>query len=254
MTIESDYPVVWERYAPVYDLMSRNNPSYVENIQSLITELRARQLPPNARVIDVGAGTGNFLESIQPLLSPEAELVHLDFNKAMNDVAIGKYREKSFDNIQVVTEYVQRVDFPTNHFDVIICVHALYAMHPQRLVLEKMKDWLRPNGLLFIIDLGRTQNWSDWAWYIYKSMVRRMGFWKATYEARKFFEVARQNYLLRRGQSDGTYSTRTTEEFQEFLASVGLEIVRIGSCYRGYSDVAICSKYECLKARFERAS
>jgi ubiquinone/menaquinone biosynthesis C-methylase UbiE len=237
-----DYPLVWEKYAPVYDLMSRNNPSYDENIESLIKRLGGWDLGETPRVIDIGAGTGNFIEAFQPFLPAESEIVHLDFNPAMNKIAKKKYDQAGFANVNLVEDYIQRVDFPENHFDLIICIHALYAMHPQTLVLGKMTQWLKPTGKMFLIDLGRKQDWIDWAWYIYRSMIKRQGFYKATKEAINFVQVARQNYLLTKGQEAGAYATHTTEEFELFLESHGLKVEEIGRCYRGYSDVAICSR------------
>lgn len=242
MSNKIDYPLVWEKYAPVYDLMSRNNPSYEENIESLISLLDGWDLGESPKVIDIGAGTGNFIEAVQPVLPAKSEIFHLDFNPAMNKIAKQKYDRAGFANVNLQEDYVQRVEFPENHFDIIICVHALYAMHPQALVLGKMTRWLKPSGKMFLIDLGRKQDWFDWAWYIYRSMIKRSGLYVATREAISFFQVARQNYLLTKGQEAGAYATHTTEEFKRFLESSGLKVEKIGRCYRGYSDVAVCSR------------
>jgi ubiquinone/menaquinone biosynthesis C-methylase UbiE len=231
----------WDRYATAYDRMCRNNPSYAENLGHFLEVLDAWDLPAHPRVCDVGAGTGNYVCAMQQKM-PDAHYTHIDSNPTMNAIAQEKYDQAGLTNVEIVTEYVQRLEFPENHFDLIVCVHSLYAMQPQEIILAKLRRWMKPSGHLFMIDFGRKQDVFDWGRYLFSEMRRKQGTIKACLETVRMVNVTLQNRNTTLGQERGEYWTHSTAEFQEALLQAGLKVEHIESCYRGYSDMAICSK------------
>jgi ubiquinone/menaquinone biosynthesis C-methylase UbiE len=231
----------WDAYAEHYDVMCELNPSYQENILALTEFLSRWNLPSDANICDLGAGTGNYISRISRLL-PSAKFTHIDFDKKMNEFAAQKYAAANVNSVQIVCEYAQRAQMETSSLDLVICINALYAITPQEMVLKKVRSWLKDDGRFFIIDFGRKQRTMDWAFYLFREALKhqRTGTYvKALIDSR---EVIKQNRRSTRGQSSGRYWTHSTSEFGDTLIECGFEIEELFSCYRGYADLAVCKK------------
>lgn len=235
----ADDEMNWDAYAEHYDDMCDFNPSYQKNIEILEKFLLRWNLPSNAAVCDLGAGTGNYISALSRHL-PNASFTHVDFDKKMNRVAAKKYERNNVKNYSIVENYAQHVEFPDNHFDLIVCVNALYAISPQKQVLHKVSSWLKSDGRFFVIDFGRRQKTLDWALYLFRESMKnhRAGqYVRALYEGR---EVLKQNRKSLKGQESGRYWLHSTSEFGNTLVDCGFEVDELTPCYRGYADLAIC--------------
>lgn len=229
----------WPEYAPYMDLMAKLMPSYDENLDSLKRHIQDRALSGNVRVVDLGAGTGIYCEMIAKLL-PEAEIFHVDFDPSMNAIAEAKYRNSNIDNVEVICEHLQRIEFEPASVDLIVCVNVLYAVEPQTAIAMKMLKWLRNDGSLFIIDFGRKQSALDWGLHFLKNAIKGKNI--RTYFQFLLFgqQITRQALKGRKAQERGEYWVHTTDEFASFLETAGYLVEYVGPCYRGYADLAIC--------------
>ena len=239
-SIDSD-EMDWDAYAEHYDVMCELNPSYQENLLALAKYLPSWNLPADANICDLGAGTGNYIHLLSRLL-PNATFTHIDFDKKMNDLAAKKYRDQDIDSVSIVCEYAQRAEMGHASFDLILCVNALYAITPQKQVLKKVRSWLKEDGRFFVIDFGRKQKTMEWVFYLFRESMKnhRIGTYvKALIESR---EVIKQNRRSTKGQSTGRYWTHSTSEFGNTLVDCGFEVEELFPCYRGYADLAICRK------------
>jgi ubiquinone/menaquinone biosynthesis C-methylase UbiE len=213
-------------------------PVYQENIDYLLSILPQLQLPQNPKICDLGAGTGNYITALANKL-PNANFVHLDMNKTMNAYARQKYLENRISSVRVIEDYIERVEFPDDEFDLVICINALNTASPQLPVLQKVKRWLKPDARLFLIDFGRKQRVLDWGWYILKSALKRgtlNAYIKALSSNR---EAIKQNRLAARDQSRGYMWTHTLSEFQNLVSEAGFDIDVARTCYRGYCDMIV---------------
>jgi len=228
----------WSRYASQYDDMVGFLPVYQDNIDSLLEALPSFELPENPRICDLGAGTGNFIIALQEVL-PDATFTHVDLDPVMNETARHKYAERDM-NVDIVEDYIQRIDFDAGAFDLIICVNALCHAAPQDITLRRMKRWLTKDGTLFVIDFGRPVRLMDWGWYIFSNAVSKIGFinyLKAVVRNRHTFI---QNRRAKKGQSEGAMWTHSLKEFEATLSNAGFKLADSRQCYRGYCDFAIC--------------
>ncbi len=231
----------WDAYAEHYDEMCDLNPSYQHNISTLMEYLRRWDLRTNLEICDLGAGTGNYIRAISQLL-PNSRFSHVDFDSKMNELARQKYELANVKSVRIIEEYVQRIVFEPKRFDLILCVNALYAISPQKQVLNNIRSWLKDDGRFFVIDFGRKQNTLDWTLYLFREAVKnhRVGrYARALVEAR---EVIKQNRRSSKGQASGRYWTHTTSQFANTLVDSGFEVEEVFPCYRGYADLAICRK------------
>jgi ubiquinone/menaquinone biosynthesis C-methylase UbiE len=231
----------WDAYAKHYDQMCRFNPAYQDNIALLLDRLSAWDLPSNPAICDLGAGTGNYIVRLSEAV-PTASFTHVDFDRRMIDSAINKYKDHGISHVRFVHEEIHNVEFPDQSFDLIICVNALYAFTPQQEVLAGIRKWLKPAGKLFLIDFGRKQRTMDWAIYMFRESIksRRVGeYAKAFLEGR---EVLKQSQRSTKGQESGRYWLHSTEEFGQSLRTAGFTVEELKPCYRGYADMAVCSR------------
>jgi ubiquinone/menaquinone biosynthesis C-methylase UbiE len=231
----------WDAYAKHYDVLCDLNPVYHENIATLLRHMVSWNLPPDANICDLGAGTGNFILAMAEKF-PSAQYWHVDFDSRMLSIAKKKYASLRPNAVHMIQEAAEVVDFPENQFDLVLCINALYAFPDKDLVLKKVRSWLKPNGRLFVIDFGRKQSTLDWTFYIFRESLRtrQVGrYAKALIESR---EILKQNRKATKAQESGRYWLHTTEEFGASLRETGFELEELSECYRGYADLAICRK------------
>jgi ubiquinone/menaquinone biosynthesis C-methylase UbiE len=231
----------WDAYAQHYDVLCELNPAYHENIDRLIARLQQWDLPAHPRVLDLGAGTGNFILAMAKAL-PSAQFCHADFDSRMLALAERKYAQQGVENVRCIKKAAEELDFSESSFDLVVCVNALYAFPKKDLVLSRIRDWLSPSGKLFLIDFGRKQSTLEWTFYIFRESMKskQIGkYAKALLESR---EILKQNRRATKGQESGRYWLHSTEEFGATLESVGFKVDELFECYRGYADFAVCSK------------
>lgn len=237
----ADDEMNWDAYAEHYDVMCELNPSYQENIDRLIQYLQTWEMPDHPTILDLGAGTGNYILALANKLKA-ASFVHVDFDKKMNELARRKYETQKVDSVEIKNQYVQDVRFDYESFDVIICINALYAISPQTEVLQRIHSWLKPNGRFFVIDFGRKQNILDWTFYVFRESMKRHRLGRYIKVLKDNRELIKQNRQTTRGQDSGRYWLHSTAEFRDTLKSCGFEVDEVFPCYRGYSDLAVCRK------------
>ena len=240
MSVSTEAEIDWGKYAQQYDLMCRHNDAYEVNVSALAQFVQTINLNPTCSIVDIGAGTGNFICELSKVL-PSANFVHLDANREMNNIALRKYEKQKIGNVQIIEEQVQRADLPVDTFSLAICVNSLYAMNPQELILSKIHQWLAPDGYLYVIDLGRKMDSWDWGRYFLRQAFREKRLLEYLTDAvARGREVLRQNNMTTIAQDSGRYWTHETSQFGQVLESAGFKIEKLETCYRGYADLAIC--------------
>lgn len=238
--MSSEQTINWGAYATYYDLLCSHNDSYAELLQGFETFLRNTNLPDNPTIADIGAGTGNFTQLIAEVL-PNAHIFHIDSNREMNVRALEKYQEKGFSNITMIETDVFSLDLIENSLDMLICINSLYALSPQQIALSKFRTWLKPDGLLYVVDLGREMNPLDWGLHFLNRARKENYIFQYLRDSIRGREVVKQNRTTRVAQRSGHYWMHETREFGEVLEASGYSIVRLEPCYRDYADLAICS-------------
>ena len=231
----------WHAYAEHYDEMCALNPAYYKNVSMLLERLSSWNLPEDASICDLGAGTGNYILGMHQIL-PSANYWHVDIDERMIECAKQKYSEAGIANVHVVYSDVCSLSFPADSFDVVVCVNALYAFTSQDEILSKIRSWLKPNGKLFLIDFGRSQKTLDWTLYMLWEAIKSnqlARYFRALIGGR---ELLKQNRRTTRGQASGRYWLHSTSEFGEALRSAGFVVEELETCYRDYSDFAVCTK------------
>ena len=235
--------VNWNSYARCYDLLCSLNPAYLDLLNEFASFFRSAELPAGARILDLGGGTGNFFcHGLPREIAQSSELIHLDFDSEMHGIAKEKYRQNAL-NVKTIHRDASRSVFPVGSLDCVVSVNALYAMPQPAAILERAFHWLRPGGLLFLIDLGRIQDTTEWTSFLVKSNVRRIGLFKTLrILLNEGLVISRTNRRIADAQRDGTYWQHSTEEMRATLETIGFELTDVRPVYRGYSDLAFGRK------------
>ena len=235
--------VDWSAYALAYDVMATHNPAYQDIVAMCLEAASVWKLPKGARVVDVGAGTGNFSVLLAQRLS-QSEIVHVDADKGMNRVAAEKAARAGVTNHRILHQSAEEVNFPSESVQAIVTVHALYAFKDPEDILRKMNRWLAPGGRLFACDIGRQMNVFDWTLYLWGGIARRKGLLKALQVAGTARQIFLQNWRASQTQGQGRYWRHAPEEFSRCFERAGFKVDSLSRCYRGDSDLILCHKPE----------
>tara|TARA_R110000787_G_scaffold120044_5_gene230995 strand:+ start:3663 stop:4508 length:846 start_codon:yes stop_codon:yes gene_type:complete len=224
----------WSAYARAYDLLSEHNPEYQAILRDFEAFLATIETPK--LIYDIGGGTGNYTQ-IAASAFPESEVHLIEPDAGMIASAKSKLRDRG--NIKYQSLALEDVN-AAGTADLVVCVHALYAMPAQEQRLADLRRLLRPGGWLYLVDLGRYMDVADWRSYLFSSLRKEHGllgafriFWRGR-------EIAKQNQSIRKAQMNGVYWTHTEAEFASAATKAGLEIHRQQTVYRGYSDLLVC--------------
>lgn len=226
--------VDWSSYARAYDLLSEHNPEYRALMSNFAAFLETIEAP---RVIyDIGGGTGNysriaaraFCDSEIHLVEPDAGMIGAAKAKLADHASI-HYESCPFEEIDA-----------TGTADLVICVHAIYTMPSPKQRIADLRRMLRPGGWLYLVDIGRVIDVSDWRRYLFASLRKEHGLAGALRILWQGREIGKQNKAIFEAQKKGVYWTHSEAEIAADVVAAGFDIVEQKTVYRGYSDLLIC--------------
>lgn len=100
---------------------------------------RIATLPSGARVLDVGCGTGGFLELMERA-NPAIETVGVDLGQPPQFLARGVFLRGSAD----------KLPFADDSFDLVACAHVLEHLHDPEPCVRELLRVCRPGGTVYI--------------------------------------------------------------------------------------------------------
>jgi len=135
----------WNLYGRCYDSINHSIP-----YRGLLYELYVSlDLKPGQKILDAGCGTGNFEKFLSTRNIPPIEIEAIDFS----DIMLARAEEKCYgvDFVSFATaDLNQRLDYPDNTFDRVICSNVIYALKNPAFTLGELLRVLRPGGQLVI--------------------------------------------------------------------------------------------------------
>ena len=105
---------------------------------------------PNAQVLDIATGTGEFARALSPGVRA---VVGLDATDAM--LAQGKkfVKDAGIDNIRFKKGVVQDIPFEDASFDIVSCRYAFHHFADPKPVISEMARVCKPGGHVIIVDI-----------------------------------------------------------------------------------------------------
>ncbi len=107
-----------------------------------------KHVPANCKdALEIGCGTGAFAR----LLAKRCKrVVALDLSPEM--IRAARSRSTPFYNLEFQLTDAMQWNFPQSHFDFVCSIATLHHLE-QRELLVKIRDSLKPNGILVVLDL-----------------------------------------------------------------------------------------------------
>lgn len=97
--------------------------------------------------LEIGCGTGAFARELATRCK---RVVAIDLSQEM--IRVARARSSRFNSLEFQLADAMTYDLPQSHFDFICSIATFHHLH-QRELLMKIKDALRPGGVLVVLDL-----------------------------------------------------------------------------------------------------
>jgi ubiquinone/menaquinone biosynthesis C-methylase UbiE len=111
-------------------------------------EFLLRQVPANCEeALEIGCGTGAFARQLAERCQ---QVTAIDLSAEM--IRVARERSRRFGNLQFEAADVMTWDFPKSRFDFVCTIATLHHLD-QRELLPKIRQALKPRGVLVILDL-----------------------------------------------------------------------------------------------------
>ncbi len=231
----SNSELSWSRYAETYDMLLQYNPFYQELYRDVLSHVENWDLSPSSKVIDVGAGTGNYSITIAALF-PQAQMIHVDSDARM--IAQAKRKAHNLNaHVEFVESDVSQLDVEAESLAGCISIHALYTFPDPIGTLVKLRSWMRSGAPFVFVDPGRVVNVLDWQWAIGIRMISKYGLRKTLKVMQEGKEVSKQNKLISRKQARGEFWLHSHEGFVKAVEAAGFKVEGAKTTFRGISDM-----------------
>jgi ubiquinone/menaquinone biosynthesis C-methylase UbiE len=107
--------------------------------------MRAARAQPGERVLDVACGTGVVARRIAPYVEPQGRVTGLDINAERLSVARAAAEREGL-AIEWRLGQAEKLPFPDDSFDVIVCQFGLMLFDDPHVALTEMRRTLSANG------------------------------------------------------------------------------------------------------------
>ena len=122
------------------------NPDYLQHIIIPLLHLK-----PNARVLDVGCGTGS-LTFVLAMLIPNAHFVGVDITPGLVSAARAKATELGLSSIEFHDSDALHLPFANAEFDAVVCQTVLAFVPDPAAIIREMTRVLAQSGTLMVAE------------------------------------------------------------------------------------------------------
>jgi len=106
---------------------------------------------PDSRILDVGTGSGQFIELMTYLTPKFGEIIGIDLSEAALEAARKKFSTDP--RIRFLKMDANHLEFPSGTFEIVCLSNSLHHLHDVGPVLKEMTRVLTPGGFLLICEM-----------------------------------------------------------------------------------------------------
>ena len=107
------------------------------------------------RVADVGAGEGYYTVRLAPLVGPKGRVLAEDIILETRDALSERVQREKLDNVAVKLGTPDNPMLPMQSFDRVFLVHMYHEVQSPYAFLWHMRDGVKPDGLVIVVDSNR---------------------------------------------------------------------------------------------------
>jgi phosphatidylethanolamine/phosphatidyl-N-methylethanolamine N-methyltransferase len=141
--IEAHESKIYSEFAPLYDKIFGK--IFYSRLERVIDEL---EIPPGAKVLEVGAGTGTSF----PAYPPHCEVIGIDLAPDMLARARQKIEDHGWNHLRVMEMNALSLDFPDNTFDYVMAFHVVTVVPDPIRMISEAKRVCKPGGSIVIVN------------------------------------------------------------------------------------------------------
>lgn len=225
----------------VHDLFTRVAPNYdkMNDLISLGTQRRWRKdlfkklnVQAGDFCLDLCCGTGDLTIGLAKQVGPSGDVIGLDFNEKMLEIADKKVRDLHLEKeIELTQADAMHLPYPDQSFDIVTIGFGLRNVPDANQVLKEVYRVLKPKGKFAILETSQPSNpviKLGWTWY-FKLFPQ---FAKLLHS-----NVADYQYL-----SDTTHKFVSASQLKKMLEAVGYQDVEVYKLNLGAGAIHIGKK------------
>lgn len=141
--IEAHESKIYSEFAPLYDKIFGK--IFYTRLERVIENL---EIPPGARVLEVGAGTGTSF----PAYPSHCEITGVDLAPDMLARARRKIQENGWSHFKLLEMDALDLKFPANSFDYVMAFHVVTVVPDPVLMIAEAKRVCKPGGKIVIVN------------------------------------------------------------------------------------------------------
>jgi phosphatidylethanolamine/phosphatidyl-N-methylethanolamine N-methyltransferase len=141
--IEAHESKLYGEFAPLYDKVFGK--IFYNRLEYVIENLG---IPPGAKVLEVGAGTGTSF----PAYPSHCEITGVDLAPDMLACARQKIEENHWSHLTVMEMNALDLKFPDNTFDYVMAFHVVTVVPDPVRMIEEAKRVCKPGGRIVIVN------------------------------------------------------------------------------------------------------
>lgn len=129
--------------------------------QALVPLKRVIAGRPEARLLDVACGTGQFLRQVKTNY-PRLQVTGVDLSPHYLDVA--RLTLQAWSRVALVQATAEVMPFAEAQFDAVTCIYLFHELPPRvrRAVVDEVRRVLKPGGMLIFVDSLQTGDVPDY--------------------------------------------------------------------------------------------
>jgi phosphatidylethanolamine/phosphatidyl-N-methylethanolamine N-methyltransferase len=141
--IEAHESKIYSEFAPLYDKIFGK--IFYSRLERVIDDL---EIPPGAKVLEVGAGTGTSF----PAYPTHCEVIGIDLAPDMLTRARQKIEDHGWTHLRVMEMNALSLDFPDNTFDYVMAFHVVTVVPDPIQMISEAKRVCKPGGSIVIVN------------------------------------------------------------------------------------------------------
>jgi len=141
--IEAHESKIYSEFAPLYDKIFGK--IFYTRLERVIEDL---DIPPGAKVLEVGAGTGTSF----PAYPTHCRVIGVDLAPDMLAQARQKIQENGWSHLSVAEMDAMNLTFPDDTFDYVMAFHVVTVVPDPIRMIEEARRVCKPRGKIVIVN------------------------------------------------------------------------------------------------------